>query len=345
MNKIFKKSSVFALVFSALFCGVSVWGQATGQEDAGEEIFEFDEMPSDSGKKLQFVPLKSAVFIGADKLNDGTVIDGRPIGGTPPESSRSQITLGVLGTDVDNFTSAANTGSVGYKSSFGYFGFDMNSLSLGVSKKFLGAVTSLYYNGNIAEDMFAYISNSPNAGNVAIASKQTALGPEFDALGDWLNGREEMDSRTNINALFGIGTLGVNVGYSQRLTGYVRESNASEVERVEAGSGDDGLIRKGMEAEVINSIAPSVEFGLQFGKPEKVLIRLSLGGRIYIRTDCLIRAVILFLQIILLLVAGLLIAKMKMLPKKLFPTIWNLLFWSEQSLNFLQMQNQDLLLV
>ncbi|GHT49853.1 hypothetical protein FACS1894102_4950 [Spirochaetia bacterium] len=224
---------MFALVFAMLCLGLT---NAVAQEETVTDAYEADNddagivsdlesntgdpagaKPAASAKvkpKLQFVSLKSALKIGEDRLPlDGELeqaISGRPIGGVPPESAKSQITLGVLGTDIDNFSSAANFNAVKYRSGFGYFGLDMNSLSLGVSKRFQNAITSIYYNGNIIDDLFAYIANNENAGNVSIISQNG--GSDFDTLGDWLNGRKEMDSRTNINVLFGFGKFGVNVG-------------------------------------------------------------------------------------------------------------------------------------
>ncbi|GMO46991.1 MAG: hypothetical protein Ta2B_28840 [Termitinemataceae bacterium] len=298
MNRIFKEVSLLALVLAVVFCGLS---NAAAQEETVTDVpYEaadngdvsiISELESNTGDsqsakpaesakvnpKLQFVSLKSALKIGEDRLPlDGEleqVISGRPIGGVPPESAKSQITLGVLGTDVDNFTSAANFNAVSYKSGLGYFGLDMNSLSLGVSKRFSNAITSLYYNGNIIDDLFAYIANNENAGNVSIVSQNG--GSDFDTLGDWLNGRKEMDSRTNINVLFGFGKFGINVGYSQRLTGFIRDSEL-DIKKIE--NSFDGEINAGTNAAVVNSIAPSVEFGFQFGDIEKLITRLTLAG-------------------------------------------------------------------
>jgi hypothetical protein len=182
--------------------------------------------------------------------------------------------MGVIGTDVDNFLSPTGSSSVSYPGSFGYFGFDMNSLAIGVSRKFYGALSSLYYSGNIIEDMFAYIANKPNAGNASIESFDGLTGTDYELLGD-LNGKNAIDSRTTVNALFAIGIFGINLGYSQTLTGYVN-ADPGNPERI--GNTNDATINLGKKAMLDNSIAPSIEVGLTFGSPEKMIIRTSLTG-------------------------------------------------------------------
>jgi hypothetical protein len=228
-----------------------------------------EEEPSPAAEEpalnLQFVPIKSSILKGS-----------------PPQSTTSQITMGVVGTDVDNFLSPTGSSSVSYTGGFGYFGFDMNSLSLGVSRKFLdAALASLYYSGNIVEDMFAYIANKPNAGDAAIKSFDGLTGTDYELLGE-LNGKDTIDSRTTVNALFALGKFGLNLGYSQTLTGYV---NADPGSPERDGTSNDATISLGRKALLDNSIAPSIELGLALGRPEKVIVRTTLTGVVDIHSS------------------------------------------------------------
>jgi hypothetical protein len=206
---------------------------------------------------LQFVPIKSSILKG-----------------TPPQSTTSQITMGVVGTDVDNFLSPTGSNNVSYTGGFGYFGFDMNSLSVGVSRKFRGALTSLYYSGNIIEDMFAYIANKPNASNASIEAFEGLTGTEYELLGE-LNGKNNIDSRTTVNALFALGKFGINLGFSQTLIGYVN-ADPSNPER--DGTSNNATISLGKKALLDDSMAPSIELGITLGQTEKVIVRTTFTG-------------------------------------------------------------------
>ena len=154
----------------------------------------------------------------------------------------------------------------------------MNSLSIGVSRRFLGAITSLYYSGNIIEDMFGYIQNNPGLGQVSIEAIEGLSGSDYELLGE-LNGKNNIDSRTTVNALFGVGSFGINLGYSQHLTGHVSADAGNPF----PGSGQDGTINTGKNALLDNSIAPSLEIGLTFGG-QKVIVRTTLAATLDIHS-------------------------------------------------------------
>jgi hypothetical protein len=181
--------------------------------------------------------------------------------GVPPKSTSSIISLGTNGNDVDRFYSTTAFGETGYSNAFGYFGFDNNSLSAGVSRKFSnGAVTSLYYNGNIVEDMFAYIANnSLTNGAVSLGAEENITGVNYNFLGD-LKDRNNINSRSNVGILFGSGGFGISVGYSQKLFGLVQKSDA-QPQRV--GSTDDAVISNTQEALLDNALVPQLELGFR----------------------------------------------------------------------------------
>jgi hypothetical protein len=205
---------------------------------------------------LMFVPLRS----------DSIIL------GVPPQSTTSQLTLGVIGTDVDNFFSATSFQDVSFATGFGFIGLDVNSLSLGVSRKFLGAITSLYYNGNIIEDMFAILANNSDGGNVSIQALEGIAGADYDLFG-LLKGNK-IDSRTNIGLLLGVGSVGIKLGYTQDLKGSVQEPSSEPVRE-----GDNAYINQGKTAELNNGFAPSIEFGLRFIFP-KVIFRTNLAATV-----------------------------------------------------------------
>ncbi|GMO24507.1 MAG: hypothetical protein Pg6A_11590 [Termitinemataceae bacterium] len=225
-----------------------------------------------------FEKLKIAKNPGEQLALDDTGADPRPkpnsvFWGVPAKSASSIISLGVIGTDVDRFTSATSFNDVSYKSGFGYFGFDKDSLSAGVSRKFKNdAVTSLYYNGNIIEDIFAYISNnSLTNGKVGLGAEDSATGTSYDFMGD-LKDRNNINSRSNIDLMFGKGGIGLTIGYSQKLFGLVKKSDAEpEVD------GTDATINNSIQAALDNALVPHIELGLNFATQKDVNIKIALG--------------------------------------------------------------------
>jgi hypothetical protein len=181
--------------------------------------------------------------------------------------------LGTQGNDIDCFFSTTAFKETSYSSAFGYFGFDKNSLSVGVSRKFIGgAVTSLYYNGNIIEDIFAYISNnSLTNGQVSLGASDGDGGSNYDFIGD-LKDRNNINSRTNVGLLFGVGGFGLSIGYSQKLFGLVRNSDAQP----QPGLVDptNGEISNMQEALLDNALVPHIELGFRGGS--KVVFHLLL---------------------------------------------------------------------
>jgi hypothetical protein len=182
--------------------------------------------------------------------------------GVPPKSASSVISLGVVGTDVDRFLSATSFSDTSYKNTFGYFSFDKDSLSAGISRKFNnGAITSLYYNGNIVEDIFAYLSNnSLTNGKVGMGAEDSNAGTKYDFMGD-LKDRNNINSRSNIDLMFGLGQFGVTVGYSQKLFGLVKKSNADIQPDPISTDLYQGAIRDAQEAILDNALVPHVELG------------------------------------------------------------------------------------
>jgi hypothetical protein len=234
----------------------------------------------------------------AKNPGDSSVTGIRPepngvyFGGSPPRSSTAVLTLGVIGTDVDRFFSTTNFAQTSYASSFGYVGLNKDSLSAGVSRKFKnGSVTSLYYNGNIIDDIFGYIQNNPiTNGDVAMATEDSATGTNYDWIGngvigadsgDPLRGKNSLDSRTNVGLLFGMGIFGIEVGYSQHLTGYRYKSDPDPYPVANsAGALLDGQIDVMQRALLDNAIVPHIEFGFSFGNAEKLAIKAALAMQV-----------------------------------------------------------------
>jgi hypothetical protein len=197
--------------------------------------------------------------------------------GVPPKAASSVVNFGITGSDIDRFMSATSFQDTSYIGRFGYFGFDRDSLSAGVSGKFARNMTaSLYYNGNIVEDVFAYISNnSLTNGKVGLGAQDGISGTDYDFVGD-LKDRNNINSRSNINLMFGAGIFGINVGYSQKLFGLVKKSTA-EPQRKDLT--DDAVIENMQEALLDNALVPNVEFGLRFDTARAV-VKTALGFQV-----------------------------------------------------------------
>ncbi|MDR0538950.1 MAG: aminopeptidase [Spirochaetaceae bacterium] len=198
--------------------------------------------------------------------------------GVPPKSASSVISLGVVGSDIDRFLSATTYKDTSYQSGFGYFGFDKDSLSVGASRKFAnGTVTSLYYNGNIIEDIFAYISNnSLTNGRVGVGTEESADGTGYDFMGD-LKDRNNINSRTNVNLMFGMGIFGINLGYSQKLFGLVKKSDATP--HPDPSNHNNAIIYNTQDAILDNALVPNIEIGLR-NNTSAALFRTTLGFQI-----------------------------------------------------------------
>ncbi|MDR2489914.1 MAG: hypothetical protein LBD20_00760 [Spirochaetaceae bacterium] len=307
MEKV-KKIGFAALAFVCA-CGFSAFAQETAEEGtepitppppliADLEKSKTAPEPETPGTKLLLTPLTSSGLwtmggsiqtqpaIGeleiAKNPGDGTV-KARPqpnsvYYGTPPKSAASIISLGTQGNDIDRFFSTTSFSETGYSGAFGYFGFDKDSLSVGVSRKFTGgAVTSLYYNGNIIEDIFAYISNnSLTNGQVGLGASDGVDGTDYSFMGD-LKDRNNINSRTNVGLLFGVGGFGLSIGYSQKLFGLVRKSDA-EPEEV-GNATNDGVISNAQEALLDNALVPHLEVGFRAGG-SKMVFKTTVGFQI-----------------------------------------------------------------
>jgi hypothetical protein len=197
--------------------------------------------------------------------------------GVPPKSTSSIISLGTNGNDVDRFFSTTAFSETSYNGAFGFFGFDNNSLSAGVSRKFnTGAVASLYYNGNIVEDIFAYIANnSLTNGAVSLEAQDGITGTDYDFMGD-LKDRNNINSRNNVGILFGAGGFGISIGYSQKLFGLVRKSDA-QPQRV--GSTASAAISNMQEAMLDNALVPQLELGFR-AEGKKAVFKTSLAFQV-----------------------------------------------------------------
>jgi hypothetical protein len=269
-----------------------------------ESLVTADSKPHASG--LQFVPLNLDGFTrNANVLpldaegftrdskglkrdsDDSSLETGSFMLGVPAASTSSRITIGVLGTDVDNFVSASSFQDVSYEKTFGEIGFDDRALSIGVSRKFLGAVTSIYYNGNIIDDMFAIIANNENSGKrLELSSLNDLKGADFD-LKDGLDelGTGTVLSKTNIQLLLGIGIVGIKLGYNQDLSGGVTDTTGSIGKA--ADNENDAIFKlEGTDANLDNALAPSVEFGFHFivGKKKDVIMRMNVGAQVDIHS-------------------------------------------------------------
>ncbi|MDR2501438.1 MAG: hypothetical protein LBD37_10245 [Treponema sp.] len=218
--------------------------------------------------------------VGQDKAGD-PLIRPLPNGvyfGVPARSGMSLITLGVLGNNVDRFISTTSFQETSYRANFGYFGFDKSALSAGVSGRFKnGIVTSLYYNGNIIEDIFGYIANNAlTNGRVGVAAYDDIDGSAYDYLGD-LKDRSSINSRTNIALMFAGGPLGFTIGYSQKLFGLVKQSTGNPQRE---GDSLDAHIYDTQDAVLDDALVPHAEVGFRFMSQSGVIIKTALSFQV-----------------------------------------------------------------
>jgi hypothetical protein len=198
--------------------------------------------------------------------------------GVPPTSISSSLSFGTIGTDVDKFLSTTGFQDIGYQKGFGYLGLDNTGLSAGISGVFGRAVTSLYYNGNIIEDLFMIIANNPNAGGGGISSYEGINGTDFTYKNFEETGPGDLDSRSNVALLFGIGNIGIKAGYSQTLNGFVKDITSAPYRETENGvTTANGLIDSGKTAALSSSMAPYIEAGLRFGTDRMFRLILSFS--------------------------------------------------------------------
>jgi hypothetical protein len=201
-------------------------------------------------------------------VEGGLRLPGGVYFGVPAKSALSTISLGVFGDNIDRFLSVTSFNDADYKTSFVFFGFDKNSLSAGVSRRFQGGtMAGLYYNGNIIEDLLSYVTNNaPNNGSAGMNASDSFDDIDYDFFGS-VKGRNFIDSRSNINLMFGAGVFGLDVGYSQKLFGRAEQSSAK---RDDPGS-YPAVIYDTQNAILDNALAPHIDAGL----------RLDLGNVIF----------------------------------------------------------------
>lgn len=197
--------------------------------------------------------------------------------GVAPKSAASIISLDVFGGNIDRFISVTSFQNADYKKTFAFFGFSKDSLSAGVSKKFLGGLTTgLYYNGNIVDKIFAYISNNPaSEGSTGVIASDNFTGIDYGFFGD-VKGKNNINSSNNINLMFGAGLFGLDIGYSQKLYGRVERSTA-EPHRV--GLTDDAYFDNSTNAILDNALAPHIDMGFRFDFARAVF-KTTLGMQV-----------------------------------------------------------------
>jgi hypothetical protein len=278
-DKVMKR---FFIGFWVLFSAGVLAGQETGTSARARLLVPLNSaliwsMDGDEGRNsADFDSLKIAKNPGDTSVSS----EERPVSqgvyfGVPPKSASSVITLGVIGNDVDRFLSATAFQDVSYVSNFGYFAFDRDSFSVGVSGRFgNGMAAGLHYNGNIIEDIFAYISNnSLTNGKVGLGASDDGTSASYDFMGD-LKDRNNINSRSNINLLFGFGNLGFVLGYSQKLFGLVKRSSP-EPQPVKDNL-QDAIVYNTLEAVLDNALAPHLEIGYA-ADTNLLTFRIALG--------------------------------------------------------------------
>ena len=209
-------------------------------------------------------------------VESGLSLPGSVYFGVPAKSTLSTISLGVFGDNIDRFFSVTSFNDADYNASFGFFGFDKNSLSVGVSRRFQrGTMAGLYYNGNIIEDLLSYITNSaPNNGSVGMNASDSFTDIDYDFFGN-IKGRNFIDSRSNINLMFGAGVFGIDVGYSQKLFGRAEQSPAKR----DDPHGYPAIMYDTQNAILDNALVPHIDvgFSLDFNN---VVFKTALGFQI-----------------------------------------------------------------
>jgi hypothetical protein len=206
----------------------------------------------------------------------GFSLPGSVYFGVPAKSALSTISLGVFGDNIDRFLSVTSFNDTDYKTSFGFFGFDKNSLSAGVSRRFQGGMMAgLYYNGNIVEDLLSYVTNNASSsGSVGMNASDSFTDIDYGFFGN-IPGRNFIDSRSNINLMFGAGVFGIDAGYSQKLFGRAEQSSAKR---------DDphnypAYIYDTQNAILDNALVPHIDMGFHFDF-NNVVFKTALGFQV-----------------------------------------------------------------
>ena len=209
-------------------------------------------------------------------VESGISLPGSVYFGVPAKSALSTISLDVFGDNIDRFLSVTSFNDADYDTSFGFLGFDKNSLSAGVARRFQrGTMAGLYYNGNIIEDLLSYVTNSAaNNSSVGMNASDSFDDIDYDFFGN-VQGRNFIDSRSNINLMFGAGVFGIDVGYSQKLFGRAEQSTAKRDDR----HNYPAIIYDTQNAILDNALVPHIDVGLRVDY-NNVVFKTTLGFQV-----------------------------------------------------------------
>jgi hypothetical protein len=179
------------------------------------------------------------------------------------QSAANKASATVISTDIDNYMDVNYYDSVKLNKMFAFAGIDSTSLDLGYAQKVGNLYVGTYYSGNILymttpSTISTTVKTTPTIdGNGIITNTETVTTKKIDA-------DTGFHTVNNINALFGIGGMGLKLGFYENMTSYLAPTAAAILSEETTNSGTQVNTKKEYTdtSRASGFMTPSVAWGM-----------------------------------------------------------------------------------